>query len=274
MLRYGISTWIVRDLPADEAADALAGAGFEEVELSADACALVQAWERDPVGARDRMRQAGLDIRSIHSPEAGRHLDAVEREVREAAIAANVVYFERMSDSGVREIVIHPTGSVDVRTEAMWAAARQRSVEALKTLAEPAGQAGVRLALENLPRNGRRCSSVAELLEMIEGLGDHVGVCFDVGHAEMDAMDLIEEVATASRAGKLFSLHLHDVDAEGKDHFIPGEGRIEWSALLTELDAFGFEGGRILEVAPPRGDIRARLREVGALRMRWEAEAR
>ena len=50
MKQYGISSWLVQNLSADEAIETLAASGFKKVELSATDSELLQAWENDPMG--------------------------------------------------------------------------------------------------------------------------------------------------------------------------------------------------------------------------------
>jgi len=267
---YGISSWIVTHSTAGEAAEQLAAAGFKEVELSADACMLMQAWEKEPSKICARLSAAGIGVPSVHSAGSGRRLDVEDEEARKDSIQANIEYFARMKDCGVPEIVIHATSSADVSTPQKRAESKMRSVESLKALAERAADYGVRMAVENIGRMERPGSSMAELLEMIDGLGDHVGLCFDIGHAEQAGLDLVNELRTAARAGKLFSLHIHDVKPEGKDHFIPGEGRIDFDLFIRELNIAGFVGGRMLEISPPEADVTERLRQAAEVREAWE----
>jgi sugar phosphate isomerase/epimerase len=200
---------------------------------------------------------------SIHSPVAGRYLDHAEKSTRLASIAANFACFDRMKNCGIQEIVIHPIGAGDFSTQEAKTESRTRAVWSLGILAERAGQMGIRLAVENLLADSPGFTMTG-LLNMIEGLGDHVGICFDIGHAEQAGLDLIRELKTATSAGKLFSLHIHDVNESGRDHFVPGEGRIDWKAFISELDTCGFQGGRILEVSPPEMDVAGRLGKVAA----------
>lgn len=260
MKRYGISSWIVNDLPADEAIQALAAPGFRKIEISGSGSPLLQEWEDDPVIACQKLKSAGISVLSIHCPVAGRRLDDTDEATRQESIAANVVYFDKMRSSGIPEIVIHPTGSGDYSTHEKHIESRTRSVESLKALAKHAKQMGVRMAVENLGSR-RPGSTLADLLEMIDGLGDHVGICFDIGHAEQAGLDLINELKTVTSSGKLFSLHIHDVNEKGRDHFIPGEGRINLNAIISALDACNFQGGRILEISPPETNVAERVQK-------------
>ena len=271
MTQYAISTWIVEHAPTDEAIGLLADAGFQAAELSGGLAPLLADWENDPEGTTQKLAAAGIAVRSVHCPRPGRFLDVENQADRLASVAANVQYFEWMAASGVPEIVIHPTSGVDTSTPEARAVVVARIEESLKALADRAGQAGVRMAVENLGRDGRPGSTMAMLLDMIDGLGDHVGLCHDMGHSVQADLDIVDEVRTALRAGKLFSLHIHDVDASKVDHYIPGEGQVDLEGFVAELDAAGFAGLRTLEIKPVEGDPAPRLRLVAAVRDRWTA---
>jgi len=270
MPAYGISSWIVAKVPVDEAIEHLAASCFDQVELSADESALVKAWEADPEGICGRLADEGLTVPSIHSPGPGRSLDAADSNQRQASIDANLRYFESMHACGIPEIVIHPTSIFSTDSEQERKGIRTRSVDSLARRAERAAEFGLRMAVENLARPPTPASTIASILEMIDGFGDHVGVCHDMGHSVQGGLDIVEEVRTALASRRLFSLHIHDVNAELRDHFIPGEGNVGFSAFLDELGAAGFAGGRILEISPPAEDVAERLEQVAAVRCAWE----
>ncbi len=269
MSTYAISTWLLGHVPADEAIRLMADAGFSEIELSAEWSPVVSAWEGDPAGVCERLDAAGISVPSVHSPRAGRILDAPDDDDRRASIQANTGYFDLMQAGGIPEIVIHPTGATG-NDESDWPAAQNRAMESLKVLAEEAGDAGIRLAVENIGRGGRPGSTMASVLEMIDGLGEHVGLCMDIGHSRQAHLDLLDELSTALASGRLFTLHLHDVDAEGTDHYIPGEACIDFAPYLAMLREHGYDGGRTLEIrVAPEEDAPERLRQAGAVREEW-----
>jgi len=219
----------------------------------------------------------------VHSPVPGRFLDVPDETEREASVAANLRYFELMRACGVAEIVIHPISAYLYGSEEEVQAARSRIADSLGRLADRAGEVGLRLAVENLVCSPDEQAirwlggSTASLLELIADLGDHVGICQDIGHTALAGLDPVAEWRTAASAGKAFSLHLHDVTAQNRDHYIPGEGGLDFEAFLSEVDAAGFTGGRVLEISPGRpegataSDVRGRLRQVSAVRREWEA---
>ena len=275
MKRYGISSWIVSTLPAEKAAEALSVSGFKEVEVSGSDSPFVKAWEQDPSGIMAGLNRAGIEVRSVHNPVDGRSLDAEDKTIRQASVDRNLEYIRLVRESGAEELVVHPRGSSSASAKEKQAASKAWSMESLAAIAEGASVAGIRLAVENLPGGmssmGRRSvgSTVAELLEMVNGLGDHVGLCLDVGHVVLSGLDPIAELGNAGQ--RLSSLHLHDVSSENRDHFIPGEGRIDWESFLSALDAKNLEVIRTLEISPPaEADVTSRLSQVAAVRDKWE----
>lgn len=270
-MTYALSTWLVGNVAADEAIDLIADAGFTQVELSAEWSPLVTAWEEDPAGLCARLDARGISVPSVHSPRKGRFLDLPDDSERRASVLDNVRYFGLMKACGIPEIIIHPvSGGADKSDEALALAAEQ-SRQSLEELAEAAGKAGLRLAVENLGSGGRPGSTMASLLQLIEGLGEHVGLCMDIGHSQQAQLDLLDELATALSSRKLFTLHLHDVDPDGKDHYIPGEGCIDFPPFLRLLEERGYDGGRTLEVAVASEDaVVERVKQTATVRERWE----
>ncbi len=272
MSTYAISTWLFGHVPADDAIHLMAANGFTEAELSAEWAPITAAWEQDPAGVCEQLAEAGITVPSVHSPRDGRMLDLADDHERLSSVQANLRYFDLMQACGVPEIIIHPVSGAAGDNDDEWAAVPHRSRASLEVLAEKAGNAGLSLAVENIGRNGRPGSTMVSILELIDGLGDHVGICMDIGHTQQAQLDLLDELSTALTAGKLLSLHLHDVDPEGTDHYIPGEGCIDFAPFLDMLEEHDYKGGRTLEirVAPPE-EVVARIRQTAAVRERWES---
>ncbi len=271
MSTYAVSTWILANLPADDAIRLMADTGFVEAELSATGSPLVLAWESDPEGVTGRCADAGISVASIHSTHAARAISAPDEDTRRAAIDEHLRYFRLMDACALPEIVVHAVSGVPAGDATDWRAAQRRSEESLKVLAEEAGDAGIRLAIENAGKHDRPGSTMASILEMIDGLGDHVGLCMDIGHSQMAGLDLLDELATALSSGRLIALHLHDVAPDGTDHFIPGEGVIDFPPFLALLDEHDYDRGRTLEIRPaPPEDVVERMHTLAAVRDRWE----
>lgn len=80
------------------------------------------------------------------------------------------------------------------------------------------------------------------------------------------------ELLIALSSGKLFTLHLHDADPDGNDHYIPGEGCIDFGPYLGMLPAHGYDRGRTLEIAAAPAEVVAeRVRQAAVVRDQWQA---
>lgn len=268
MACYGLSSWIAARLSPTDAIAAISAAGFTQVELSDDQAPLVRSWEADPVAVTGQMRDDGIRLTSVHSPLNGRFLDLVDERSRLASIAANMVYLDLMAACGVPEMVLHPVSAWQTPPPTDLGAFRADIVDSLARLAARADDLGLRLSVENL---GGISASMSGVLDLIVDFDDHVGLCLDVGHAVQNGLDPLHETRIALQSGRLFALHLHDVDAAGVDHFLPGEGVVDLPAILAELDRADFAGLRTLEIARAEERVAERILQAGAVRACWEA---
>ena len=103
------------------------------------------------------------------------------------------------------------------------------SIEHLKAFAKPLG---VTVLLENIPNE---LSTPERLVEFIHNAHfDDVGVCFDVGHANI--MGSVAE-AFAILKPHIRSTHVHDNAAVSDDHLWPGDGTVNWEETMNLLRA-------------------------------------
>ncbi|MFH1085536.1 MAG: sugar phosphate isomerase/epimerase [Chloroflexota bacterium] len=265
---YAITTALVDDLPLEEALRALAEAGFTQVEISGKD-AVMQAWLADPAALAGALRRFGIVPRSIHTPGAGWDNAAPQEEIRLASVAVGLTTIEQAAALGAELVIVHankPNGDFTPEgVGASWA----RSRASLVALAEHAGRFGVKLALENLPARGtpRPTAKMEQVLALIDGLGDHVGVCLDAGHSNANGLSAADDARIAG--AKLWALHIQDNDGLGEDqHWIPGQGTTDWAAFLRALDEIGFTGLLTFEVLHG-AELPVILRELVRLRQAW-----
>jgi sugar phosphate isomerase/epimerase len=210
-------------------------------------------------------------VRVAHSPDNGWNNGTSDEAARLASMEAAASSFAAAAEVGAEIIICHPNSSSQSFTAEDYDVCRARSVESLSTLAGRAAKAGLKMAVENmpareLPRPGVR---VAELLDMIAPLGDGVGICLDTGHSNASGLDAPDEARRAGR--KLLCVHIQDNDGKGEDqHLIPGEGTIDWDALVAVLDASSPGCARTFEIAPEKHGMAETLRLLAPLREKWE----
>lgn len=133
----------------------------------------------------------------------------------------------------------------------------------IKRIARYAADRDVLLAMENL----KDCIWVLD--RVLDEVGDdpeetNLGICIDIGHANQ-SVDAGRHPVTnylERYKGQLRHLHLHDNCGESDDHFLPGEGTVDWPAVLDVLQRIGYSGTAAFEsrqpgVTPPENVRRA-----------------
>ena len=113
----------------------------------------------------------------------------------------------------------------------------------LASLAEIAKQYGAVIAVENLPRTclGRNSDEMLVLISAHENLR----VCFDTNHLLGE-----DPIAFLDRVGeKVITTHVSDYDFVNERHWLPGEGRLDWQAILGKLREIGYGGVWLYEIS-------------------------
>jgi len=267
---FSIATGTAGEVPRAEALARIAHAGFTSVELGGDADHL-DGWPSDPAGMRRDLASFGLTARSVHLPTRAWNVGNPDAATRRDALEAARACFGQAAEVGAGVVICHPNASTQPFTAETFATNLARSREAVAAMAEYAADAGVRMALENLPARHlpRPGATVAQALGLIEGLGAHVGICLDAGHANSNGLSAAAEARAAGAL--LLALHLQDNDGLGEDqHLLPGDGTTDWGALLRALNEMRFAGLLTFEVAG--GDAPCEtLATLAALREEWKA---
>ena len=192
---------------------------------------------------RQKMRQilaaAGVEIRTVHA-NFGSSIDisSPDSAIRSGGIQAFSMALNLAVRMGAQIVVVHPSSepiSDDERAGRM-----KEAKHSTKIIAEMAGQAGCRVALEMLPRT---ClgHSAEELLSLLEGVNARTaGVCLDTNHLMDDFASLPKVIR--SLGPRLFALHCSDYDGVDEKHWPPLRGIIDWAAFLSALSGVGFSG--------------------------------
>jgi sugar phosphate isomerase/epimerase len=161
-------------------------------------------------------RESGVPI-SICDPERIRRLDAVDEVKRALEVAERIPF---------RYLVQHMGHGRQL--------ADQRNLDAafssLECLVVFAKQLGVTIALENTPGE---LGAPASLQHFIAETHLHdLRLCFDIGHAHIDA-----GVAASFEAmrDRIVTTHIHDNHGDKDEHLLPYEGTIDWDAALAGL---------------------------------------
>ncbi len=202
----------------------------------------------------ERVKQAvalieklGLETYSFHAPFAdGIDITSPDKHVRDFARDELFKAAEAAAILNVRYFVVHPgpENATLPDHDRFWRL--QNAVDVLNQTYAHCHRLGVGLVLENMLPHlfaGR----TRDLLWILGALDTfHVGVCLDTGHAYLGG-DLPSVAHKLS--GHLWMVHASDNHRQYDDHLPPGDGGIQWAALLKHLNDLHFNGTFIMEIA-------------------------
>ena len=110
---------------------------------------------------------------------------------------------------------------------------------------EQAKKFGTGIALENL-FGSMMYGGVDMLTRLCDRFRtDHVGICFDTGHANIDKEDLSAVISFFG--DRIKCTHIHNNWGKRDDHAPPIYGNIEWERVMPALTSIGYQGPLTLE---------------------------
>ena len=200
--------------------------------------------------AAKRMEELGMESYSFHAPFAD-HIDitALNSNQRDGAVREILQAAEAAAIMQVRYLVIHP-GPEHTHNPQLACVERfqrmQNAADSLNKVAQRCQELGIGCVLENkLPH--LLFGGTSDILWILGAMSAiNIGTCLDTGHAHLSG-DLYNVMHKLS--GHLQMIHANDNNGTYDDHKPPGEGKIDWNKLLTELSQIEFHGGFILELS-------------------------
>ena len=187
-------------------------------------------------------------------------LSSPDEAVRLQALSRFRGHYAMVREFGCKYIILHP--STEIKTcEKPEREERIRQLRrSLREIEPELKQAGLRLALEFLPRQciGNRLSDMESILEGFDP--EIFGVCLDVNHL----MDRYAEIPAIVRSlGKrLFTTHISDYNGVDECHWLPGNGIIDWKGLVAALKETGYRGPFNYEIKLQEGSLEHRVRTI------------
>jgi sugar phosphate isomerase/epimerase len=249
-MKPAIWTAMYAEQPLHEALRTLHGHGWAAFEASTEHMVAIERDEA-PEERIDEVRTCLAELGLI-MPQAHALLkaDVAHRDERkrEKHVRRLIRHIETAAQLGIEVIVIHPGGRRMATTRAEQQRDWTLNVETFCQLGDLAGERGVRIGLENLMGRYR---APHELLDLIAAI-DHpaIGVTFDTSHANVVGLDL--PAAIREFGSVLIATHISDNDGSGDQHRTPGNGQIDWLAVVQALRDVGYAGLFDLEIPGER----------------------
>lgn len=233
--------------------------GFIELMhgLGVDGVDLGYYWRGDEERrrARAKLEECGLTLacyitsNDFALPDAGRRREELEKVKKAVAEAKD------MGAPLLRVFAGNLGEGIDARQAEEWA------VEMLSEAADHARDEGIVLALENHGRYFSRIDVVERVLSSVSS--SHLRLNFDTGNFVWAGDDPLE--ALRRLGGYVVHVHAKDVDAKG-GACSPGEGLIDFPAIVRGLQSAGFSGFYSIEYEGSRDQLLGVGLGVGYLR--------
>jgi sugar phosphate isomerase/epimerase len=219
--------------------------------LGATCVEVLPAWAAlpDPQVLRRRLEDAGVTLHSAHGCWGGQTIRAdrvdladLDEGRRQAGVDDVLRCLDWLAEAGGHHLIVHP-GGYSAQEDQL--ARRDCLGSSLQQLAEKARSLTLVVCVENMPPGVHPGSSMADLTDLLDELGDpSLALAVDTGHAHIASTPMVE---TQAAQGWLRSTHVHDNNGRQDTHEPPGRGGINWDAWLAALDEVGYNGPIMLE---------------------------
>ncbi len=228
--------------PTAEILRGCAAAGIEYIELAPRDGEYLRVFS-DAERIRKEARDAGVCLRSLHLPFGTKlnNFCAPDVSDREETMRVQREMLRGAHALGVKYAIAHG-GIPYPQTE------REKHLEIARenivALQNEASALGIHICVESLLPSciGRNSRELSYILSAHPDLR----VCFDPNH-------LFDEshVGLLSTVGdRVAAVHFSDYDGLDERHWMPGEGVIDWIAILKALSDVGYDGPLLYEVNP------------------------
>ena len=183
-----------------------------------------------------------------------------EKTLREAAKKEILRSFQIAETLGAKKITIHPSGFENLEHLAMPEEVERREEEALFSLCEKAGEAGLILCLENMPKQKYFPAYAWDLRRLVHLTSimprQSFGFTIDAGHALVSGIDINPYLPELAPFIEHF--HLHDNDGSFDQHrfFLPAHETF-WKEFWQTVKAIDYKGSFCIEVKDLAGQIEA-----------------
>lgn len=251
-VQLGISTGLFYDKDILEALPLIRDAGFRHVEIwtgpSKSGEFVHFEWHK-PYRVHALavfLKTLGLKVNSLHAPFApGIDISHPSELRRTFAVAETLRTLEVLKGLGGDYLVVHPSATENPASERDTRFRQSR--KSIEELSRAAAELDLKIAVENqLPH--LLGGDPATLLALVDGLPrERVGLCFDTSHANLYPGGAVER-SLEMLAPRIVTLHVSDNYGERDDHFILGDGRINWPSVISSLRRARYEGVFMLEI--------------------------
>ena len=259
-------------MPVSFCIDTLADAGYRVLDMNfcvamnPDSPMRTENWQDYVEEIRRHAERRGIVFRQSHLPyyDVDRCRGTEKAEEMEELIRRSILGSARL---GVRWAVTHPFTVYSCADDP--ARCLQENREYYAPHVALAKENGLGIALEtdfDLPEQKIYCSTIGELTELCDAFGDvqAVGICYDFGHAQLQAdkrshREKLREIGT-----RLKAVHVQDNHGQEDEHLLPFFGSIDWENAMAGLADIGYAGDLTFEIQEFGRSLPADLKHLSA----------
>lgn len=228
-------------------------AGFEQVSIGFGSSRVFHGdcWEEEIFRIKAILDALGLHCALTHLPY---HNLTISSEVPDCEMDEAIKRAIRATAMlGADRTVMHTRTNYPTKATVDKAQSLKDNISLIKSLLPTAREAGIILAIENLPKFERYPlypHTTEDLLELFYEINDPIlGICWDFGHGLMTGLD--QEAALRKIGKNLKATHVHDNFKNDDQHLIPGIGVCDWKSVMSILKEIGYDGPLMLELVYP-----------------------
>jgi D-psicose/D-tagatose/L-ribulose 3-epimerase len=229
-MKIAMHNWM-RPEPIETTIARLARSGYDGIEISGEPA----IYDADRVG--ELLEQHGLECwGSVTVMTGGRDLVHEDHYVRLATVQYVKDCLSLAASLGGRIVTVVPSTVGKVVPMASPEQEWEWAVQGLRECQEHAERVGVRMGLEPLNRFETYFLNRADqAVALAEEVGGDCGVTLDIFHMNIEEADWAQ--AIRDTGDRLVDFHVAD-----NNRMPPGQGAIDWEALVRELVGVGYDG--------------------------------
>jgi sugar phosphate isomerase/epimerase len=252
---YGFDTWIYSILDVEKALERLRERDIRFVEICFEHLSKLSLNGEVDLNALRRVKETadslGVRIIQVHAPygEIDFELASTDSYKRDRALRKTFNLIKHVGELEWGTIVFHtarPESSGKYDSQEIVEKTRLANIGFFKEASKHASEHGVEIAVENRLENGYGAlpKDLSELLKEVND--DCLGVCLDVGHANVNRLD--PSLFVESLGESLVATHIHDNNGFEDQHLPPLMGNIDWNKLVNAFSKINYRKPLILEV--------------------------
>ena len=209
-------------------------------------------WEDYVKGILKQANELGIEFRQSHLPyydifaeKDEDKIKTMEELIRRSIIASGML--------GITWTVTHPSTVYEAGHD--MNVSLERNHDYYEKHVQTARENGLGICLENdfeyksAPYQHIYCSNVYELCELVDSFGDpeHVGVCYDFGHANLVGSPFHRKNLNVI-GSRLHAIHVQDNHGMADEHLMPFFGSIDWKEAMGGLADINYDGDLTFEI--------------------------